>query len=96
MNLKEQLCNYLIENNLVKEFDVIKHSYSNSRLHEWNKRNVEFNNMSPTLDTRCDCLGVVVKDKDEQMKNDIKIIGNYSPSGHDASRVVDSDVWHLL
>ena len=25
------------------------------------------------------------------MENDIKIIGNYSPSGHDASRVVDSD-----
>ena len=47
--------------------------------------------MSPTLDTRCDCLGVVVKDEEEQMENDIKIIGNYSPSGHDASRVVDSD-----
>lgn len=91
MNLKEQLCNYLIENNLVKEFDVIKHSYSNSRLFEWNKRNVEFNDMSPTLDTRCDCLGVVVKDEEEQMENDIKIIGNYSPSGHDASRIVDSD-----
>lgn len=67
MNLKEQLCNYLIENNLVKEFDVIKHSYSNSRLYEWNKRNVEFNDMSPTLDTRCDCLGVVVRDGDDDM-----------------------------
>lgn len=70
MNLKEQLCNYLIENNLVKEFDVIKHSYSNSRLHEWNKRNVEFNDMSPTLDTRCDCLGVVIK---ENNMNNLRI-----------------------
>lgn len=138
MNLKQKLCEFLLNNNLVKEFDVIKHSYSNSKLYEWNKRNVEFNDMSPTLDTRCDCLGVVVRDGDddmiinplkgkspygwhfeqnvydvngevrsvkaaqgsgnilkiieeEQMENDIKIIGNYSPSGHDASRVVDSD-----
>ena len=63
MNLKEQLCNYLIENNLVKEFDVIRHSYSNSRMKEWKKRNIETNNIVPTLDTRCDCLGVVVKEK---------------------------------
>lgn len=63
MNLKQELCEFLLNNNLVKENDVIKHSYSNSRLYEWNKRNVEFNNISPTLDTRCDCLGVVVKEK---------------------------------
>ena len=63
MNLKEQLCNYLIENNLVKEFDVIRHSYSNSRMKEWKKRNIETNDIVPTLDTRCDCLGVVVKEK---------------------------------
>ena len=30
---------------------------------EWEKRNVETNNYTPTLDTRCDCLGVVVKGK---------------------------------
>lgn len=63
MNLKQKLCEFLLNNNLVKENDVIKHSYSNKRLSEWNKRNVEFNNISPTLDTRCDCLGVVVKEK---------------------------------
>ena len=63
MNLKEQLCNYLIKNNLVKENDVIRHSYSNSRMKEWQKRNVETNNIVPTLDTRCDCLGVATKEK---------------------------------
>lgn len=63
-NLKTQLCNYLIKNNLVKENDVIRHSYSTSRMKEWQKRNVELNNESPTLDTRCDCLGVVVKEND--------------------------------
>lgn len=60
-NLKRKLCNYLIQNNKVKENDVIRHSYSSSRLKEWEKRNVETNNYVPTLDTRCDCLGVVVK-----------------------------------
>ena len=72
MNLKQELCKHLIDNNLVEEFDVIKHSYSTSRMNDWEKRNVETNNMSPTLDTRCDCLGVVVKDKEEQMINMIQ------------------------
>ena len=34
MNLKQKLCEFLLNNNLVKENDVIKHSYSNSRLYE--------------------------------------------------------------
>ena len=59
-NLKTKLCNDLIQNNKVKEFDVIRHSYSNSRMENWKERNIEQNNISPTLDTRCDCLGVVV------------------------------------
>jgi len=58
--LKTKLCNNLIENGKVKEFDVIKHSYSTARMKEWEERNIENNNISPTLDTRCDCLGVVV------------------------------------
>jgi hypothetical protein len=47
---------------MVKEYDIIKHSYTNARFNDWKKRNVECNNISPTLDTRCDCLGVVVND----------------------------------
>lgn len=66
-NLKTQLCNYLIENNKVKQYDVIRHSYSTSRMKEWKKRNIETNNEVPTLDTRCDCLGVAVKG--ENMNN---------------------------
>lgn len=57
-NLKKKLCNYLIKNGLVKENDVIRHSYSTKRMEQWKDRNVELNNISPTLDTRCDCLGV--------------------------------------
>ena len=59
--IKQELCDYLIHNNMVKENDVVRHNYSSSRLNEWEKRNVEFNNISPTLDTRSDCLGIVVK-----------------------------------
>ena len=58
-NMKEKLCDYLLENNMVKENDVIRHSYSTSRMKEWETRNIEKNNEVPTLDTRCDCLGVV-------------------------------------
>ena len=85
MNLKQELCNYLIRNDLVKENDVIRHSYSNSRLKEWKKRNVETNNIAPTLDTRCDCLGVVVKD---QNMNEIKprVIGGIGQKKSNSGR----------
>ena len=89
-DLKRELCNYLIKNNMVKEYDVIKHSYTNARFNDWKTRNVESNNISPTLDTRCDCLGVVIKEEVD-MEKDINVIGNYSPSGHNASRVVDKN-----
>lgn len=78
--LKEKLCNELIEQGMVQENDVIRHSYSNSRMNNFYKQNSVNNNVSPTLDTRCDCLGVTVK-----------TLGNYSPSNHNASRVVDNE-----
>jgi len=60
VNMKNELCNNLIKNGKIKENDVIRHSYTTSRNENWNKRNIEQNNLSPTLDTRCDCLGVCV------------------------------------
>lgn len=61
-NLKTQLCNELIASGKVKENDVIRHSYSTSRMNNMYIQNNQFHDCSPTLDTRCDCLGVVVKD----------------------------------
>jgi DNA (cytosine-5)-methyltransferase 1 len=58
-NLKEKLCNYLIENNLVEENDVINHSYSTNRMKDFKKQSSE-NNIVSTLTTRSDCLGVTV------------------------------------
>lgn len=60
-NLKTQLCNKLIQEGKVKENDVIRHSYSSNRLKNGDKNMGRIENhegLSPTLDTRCDCLGV--------------------------------------
>lgn len=61
-NLKTQLCNKLIEENLVEEGDVVRHSYSTNRINKFYASNKEHRECSPTLDTRCDCLGIVVDD----------------------------------
>ena len=42
----------------VMENDVIRHSYTHSRM-IGQMRDIQQNNMSPTIDTRADCLGVV-------------------------------------
>lgn len=59
-NMKTKLCNELIASGKVKEFDVIRHSYSSSRMNG-EMKDIQQNNISPTLDTRCDCLDIVVK-----------------------------------
>ena len=63
--LKTKLCKELLDNGLVEEGDVIRHSYTNNRLNNGVKnmsRTECKEKLSPTLDTRCDCLGVVVKE----------------------------------
>lgn len=59
-NLKEKLCDKLIEEKLVEENDVVRHSYSTNRMKNFYKQNSN-NNLAPTLDTRCDCLGIAIK-----------------------------------
>ena len=61
-NLKQQMCDQLLAEGKVKEFDIIRHSYTNSRM-SGEMKDIQQNNISPTLDTRCDCLGVVVEDE---------------------------------
>lgn len=67
-NLKKQMCNDLIASGRVKENDVIRHSYSTSRMNG-EKKDIQANNMCPTLDTRCDCLGVVVNSNNKRLKS---------------------------
>lgn len=113
VNMKTKLCNDLIKEKKVEKYDVIRHSYTSSRL-KGEMKDLKENNLSPTLDTRCDCLGVVVgtyqfsksdkfmqgksrfqagKDVSDTIlttpKEAVVTIGNYSPSGHNSSRIVD-------
>lgn len=60
--LKEELCDNLIDKGLVKEGDVVNHSFSNSRMKKPAVANTENHDCSPALTTRADTLGVVVKD----------------------------------
>lgn len=77
INLKRELYNNLIKNGLVEESDVIRHSYTKNRLNNGidNMSRVEsIDKLCPTLDTRCDCLGVVVRTKNEHLRNIIEKI----------------------
>lgn len=69
--LKSKLCEELLDKGLVEEGDVIRHSYTSNRLNngvENMGRTESKEKLSPTLDTRCDCLGVVVKEPSELQK----------------------------
>jgi DNA (cytosine-5)-methyltransferase 1 len=63
LSLGKRLCSYLIQNDLVKEYDVMKHNYSSSKMKLlMEKKNIVVaNNYVPTLDTKCACFGVCIK-----------------------------------
>lgn len=59
--LKKEMCEKLIAEGKIKENDVIRHSYTNSRI-SGEMKDQKTNNISPTLDTRCDCRGVATNE----------------------------------
>ena len=69
--MKRTLCNEPLAKGLVSEGDVIRHSYTRNRLDngvENMSRTERKEKLSPTLDTRCDCLGAVVKEPTKLQK----------------------------
>ena len=70
-NNKEQLCDYMVENNLVEPYDVINHGYTDYRFKslENNKDIVMTKNMAPTITTRPDELGVAVHNNSEKIES---------------------------
>lgn len=86
---KEILCDELLNSGSVKEGDVINHSRDESVVEE---------NMSPTLTTRPDELGVVVVDlkrgypvevkEEKETSEGIDVIGNYSKSNYNQTPIV--------
>lgn len=71
-NLKETLCNDLIESGAVQENDIIKHSFTR-QIMSGKKKAVEKQGEMITLTTRGDCFGVVVKDEKPKIKNNLRI-----------------------
>ena len=57
--LKQELCNKLIEYGLVKEGDIVKHSFT-GQIMSGNRKCVEKSDEMITLTTRGDCVGVCV------------------------------------
>lgn len=71
-NLKEKLCDELIESKTLKEGDVINHSYTNSGKNPNSRLSLEdfietTDGTLPTLTTRGDILGVVVREEYQGM-----------------------------
>lgn len=76
-NLKRKLCNELIRQGKVKEGDIIRHSYTNSRFDSFHIENKDNPDCCSTIATRADCIGVVVKDMIEvEDKNGNKFLIN--------------------
>lgn len=60
VSAKKELCNKIVEQGLVEEMDMIRHSYTNNRMEDLSRKENE-NNISATIPTRADTLGVVVE-----------------------------------
>ena len=89
-NLKQQLCDNLIEQGKVKKGDVVKHSFTR-QIMEGNKKCVETENSMITLTTRGDTIGVVVA------TTDVKLLGgigekksNGGSQYYEQNRIYDS------
>ena len=66
-NLKEQLCNKLIESQVVLGGEVVNHSYTNSKTRDTLEKYIESKDgIFPTMTTRPDTLGVAIKNNTKQ------------------------------
>lgn len=60
-NIKTEVVKKIIESGLVKEDDIIQHSYTDGGARDIKQMIVSTNGLVPTITTRPDCLGIVVK-----------------------------------
>lgn len=90
--LKRDLCNKLIQDGLVEESDVVKHSYT-SQILDGNKKCVEKNDGNMiTLTTRGDCVGVAVVDKPKVLGGIGEKDSNNNTQWKQQNRVYDDKV----
>ena len=88
-NKKQQLCDYIIENDLVEPYDVINHGYTKHRFKniKANKDIVLSKNILPTLMTRPDELGVAVNSNQEKIQD---------TKGLRIRRLTPKECWRLM
>ena len=88
-NKKQQLCDYMVENDLVEPYDVINHGYTKHRFKniKANKDIVLSKNILPTLMTRPDELGVAVNSNQEKIQN---------TSGLRIRKLTPKECWRLM
>lgn len=84
--LQKEVCNQAIEKEMMQPYDIIDYTYSNARLDEMKcgeikTKNSTNNQIANTLTTNAENFAVCVP-------GEINVIGNYSPSGHEVSRIV--------
>lgn len=89
-NLKEKLCNELIDKNLVQEGDIVKHSYT-SQIMNGKKKAVEKSDEMITLTTRADCVGVVVNDEVKLLGGIGEMKSNNGTQYYEQNRIYDSE-----
>ena len=87
-NLKEKLCNELIVNGKVQEYDVIRHNYTTNK----GENCVQSNNECPTLDTRCDCLGIVINDSPKVLGGIGEKKSNGGTQWYQQDRIYDDNI----
>lgn len=104
--LKTEYANKLIQSG-IEPYSVVRHSYTNNRLTGVLDKVQNTNrDLSPTLDTRCDCLGVATKEREGNMPNlrirkltpceCLKLMG-FTREDYDAMRQIgmsDSQIYH--
>lgn len=104
-NMKEKFCDDLIEQGKVQENDVIRHSYTSSRIDSFHIENKENHDCCATLTTRADCLGIVVKDLTTKNKrlarmvednkidiNKVQAIDMYNQLVHDEMHTIKTNI----
>ena len=88
-SLQKEVCDQVIRRGMVRPYDMVGYTFANARLNEIRggkvkKQNKANNQISCTITTNAEVVGVCVP-------SEINVIGNYSPSGHEASRIVHSE-----
>lgn len=103
--LNRVLCDKLVQEGKVKEGDIIRHSYSSNRLENGDKnmrRTENHEGLSPTLDTRWDCLGIAVKESGLRIRKltpleCIRLMG-FTDEDYEAMRSIgmsDQAIYHM-